>query len=347
MSGADVDPAPPALATDPHPLARLSVTLGVLGDLLHDADLGHQPSGSQLREASTLSRHLLSIGLVAAGETIRRGEYAHAARPLTVAQYCEHALDSLRDPTVTRTGLTRLQAVHPAPDSPDPNDRLEAAVAAWQAAARAEAGRTVPSSEVLRTVALQGVHLYAVAHRALTANGPETIDPDAHASQALLDAATTAQQAATGWANVFTLTRPTLAFAEASRQLFTVLEDTGHDLDPRTPSPDLDAARALTDLRVASRTVADVLVQTRNHPEWLLASGQLWTRNTGRTTLVEMKRHRRRHYRGAGPADLGDLGADWRTAARDARAAANQLDLAIHRHPEHRHALPPLIERTL
>lgn len=69
--------------------------------------------------------------------------------------------------------------------------------------------------------------------------------------------------------------------------------------------------------------------------------------HTGRTTLIEYKRHRRHFYRGAGPADLGDLGPDWRAAAREARTAANQLDLAIHRSPEHRQALPPLIERTL
>lgn len=344
VSGADPDPAPPALASDPHPLARLAVTLGVLGDLLHDGDLGPQPTGSQVREASTLTRHLLAIGLVAAGETIRRGDYADATRPLVLAQYCEHTLDTLSDTTLTRTGLTRLRSVHPAPESPDRNDRLEAAVDAWQAAARGEAGRIVPSSEVLMTIALQGVHLYAVTQQALTAYGLDALDPDGKAVGALTAAAAAAQRAAAAWPNVLTLTRPTLAFAEASRQLYTVLEDVGHELD-HAPAP--VAARALTDLRAAARTVADVLAQTRNHPEWLLASGQLWTRNTGRTTLVELKRHRRRHYRGAGPADLGDLGPHWREAARATRSAANQLDLAIHRSPEHRQALPALIERTL
>lgn len=333
---------------DDHPLARLSVTIGVLADLLHGAELDAADNAAQLRQATTLTRHLLAIGRLVAGETFRRGAYSDATRPLVVAQYCERALDSLSDTRLSRTGLSHLRAVHPLADSPDLGDRLEAAVHAWDAAARGEAGRVIPSTEVLRTITLQAIHLYAVTQQALTLDGADTLDPDAAASAALRDAAAAADKAAPGWAPLHSHTRPSLAFATASRDLFTILDDLTPALDPRQPDPTVDPLRALTDLRAAARAVHEIAAQTRRTPQWLVLNQQVHVPNPGRKTILELN-HRRFTRPFLRPATFDDLGTfpdQWRRFGSAAHAAATQLDLAIDRHPRWP-VLPAPIERSL
>jgi hypothetical protein len=54
------------------------------------------------------------------------------------------------------------------------NERLDAALRTWANVGRDELNRTVPSTEVLRNIANQGRHIYAVTDRLLHAPGQHT-----------------------------------------------------------------------------------------------------------------------------------------------------------------------------
>lgn len=228
----DITPADP---TDPHPLAQLAVTLGAFADLAHHARATQQPVLDNPGEATTTVRHVLALGLVAAGYAISHGPYADANRPLAVAQYAERVLDTLADERVTPTSLDRIRVVAPHPAPATLNDRLEAALHAWTGAAHAETARRVPSTDVLRGLANQSVQLYAVTHQALSAHHPDRLDPERAISAALVHAARAAQATDPLWARLTTMTRPTLEYVAASRTLFAVLNNVSDQLPHPTP----------------------------------------------------------------------------------------------------------------
>ena len=90
-------------------------------------------------------------------------------RLLAIARYAEHALDTLGD-VKGPSGLNRVASFAP-PSSPlCPNEELEAWLRAWAGHARLELARTVPSTEVLRDIANQARHLYAVSARLVAAS---------------------------------------------------------------------------------------------------------------------------------------------------------------------------------
>src|SRR6185503_3581132 len=68
-------------------------------------------------------------------------------------------------------GLDRITSTAP-PDHPNTlNERLEAALRTWAITGRDELNRTAPSTEVLRNIANQGRHIYAVTDRLLRTPG--------------------------------------------------------------------------------------------------------------------------------------------------------------------------------
>lgn len=340
----DITPADP---TDPHPLARLAVTLGAFADLMHHARATGAPVLNRPGEAATTARHVLALGLVAAGHAIGHGPYAGADRPLAVAQYAERVLDTLADAHVTPTSLDRLRSVAPLAGSGDLNDRLEAATYAWSVAAHAETARRVPSTDFLRGLANQSVQLYAVTHQVLSANDPGRLDPDDQASAALVEAARATKATDPLWAPLTTMARPSLEYAESSRALFAVL----NEITERIAQPDhgqLDTARVLADLTAAVHTVADVMGVTHYLPERLAQSELLHTpKADARNTLEELTTRRRMHTRVVTAAELADLPTQWRLASVAAGKAVVQLDAALARQPRRIDAVVPVLNHTI
>lgn len=341
---ADITPADP---TDPHPIARLSVTLGAFADLMHHARATGTPVVDRPGEAATTARHVLALGLVAAGYAIGHGPYADADRPLAVAQYAERVQDTLAEVHVTPTSLDRLRSVAPLAGSGDLHDRLEAATYAWSGAAHAETARRVPSTDFLRGMANQSVQLYAVTHQVLAANDAGRLDPDAQVSAALVEAARATQATDPLWAPLTTLARPTLEYVETSRTLFAVLNETTKQLAQPDPGR-LDTARALADLAAAVQTVADVMGVTHYLPERLAQSQLLHTpKADARKTLEELTTRRRMHTRVVTAAELGDLPTQWRLASVAAGKAVAQLEAALGRQPRRIDGVVPVINHTI
>lgn len=323
----DLTPGDPA---DPHPMTRLGVTLGALADLLHGAHQAEQPVLDQPGEAAATARHILAIGLVAAGFAVGRGPYSDANRPLAVAQYAERVLDTITNPDITITSLDRLRAVAPLFHPATLNDRLEAALHHWEIAALAETYRAVPSSDVLRTLANQSTHLYAVTSGLLlAAPDADWLDPQARLSAALVQAAKAARATDAHLARLTTLARPSIGFAAASRDLFTVLGDISTEL--QTPGRDtLDRQRALADLGAATHTIADLWARTRYLPDRLARSGLLHTPKANtRPTIEDLTTKRRMHTRIADPADVAPLTETWHLAAAATRHVREQVELGL------------------
>ena len=161
----DIRPADPL---DPHPLARLSCRLGALGDLL--AQARSERAGTVYSEGLHREEHqvaltstVLAVASSAARTAVTASHLDDVDRPLAVARYATAAIDTLGPTTATPGPIARLASVSPVTRPRTLNDRLEAGVAAWLTAARAELDRTIPSTASLANIANQTVHLCAAA----------------------------------------------------------------------------------------------------------------------------------------------------------------------------------------
>ena len=218
----DLGPADPS---DPHPLPRLSCTFGALADLLvadRDREVSMLHDDAQV---AALMAHIIALTAVAARHTIGHCRVTDADRPLRVAQFSEHAVDALG--TVGRPhGLDRIISTAP-PDHPTTlNERLEAALRTWAIAGRDELNRTVPSTEVLRNIANQGRHIYAVTDRLLQAPGQHLAtrqDQSPKVNRALREASDALRHADDQWACVTTAMPPSHDYVAMARDLCTIV----------------------------------------------------------------------------------------------------------------------------
>jgi len=142
-----------------------------------DVLAGHRASGrATLTDDSQIAaamRHVLSLTAVAARHTLRRVAIAEADRPLLVAQYAQRAVDALE----ARSGYPQLWTVtstNPPLTARNLNDRLEIGLRAWSAAAARHLQYPVPSTDLVRNIANQGVHIAAVTHAVLAARPRHT-----------------------------------------------------------------------------------------------------------------------------------------------------------------------------
>lgn len=334
----DVRPADPL---SPEPLPRLSCTLGVAADLMaedrgqvtHDVDAGFESLDSA---TAPVLAHVLGIIHVAASHAVRVGPLSDIDRPLAIARYSATALDMLGD---VRRGPPMLAAASFSPPS-NPvslNERLESGLRQWVTAARAELNRTVPSTDVIRNVMNQGMHLYAVSARLLEAAecAGEPVGETAAAARGSLHAAMEEMsQADRLWGSVTTAMPPSHEYVAAARELHTVLTDVTHDgLHPRginEIAKNLDIGQSLADLRYAAGDVADLVRDVQHLPDPLLQSGLLFAPASKLTPSVE-----RLHERAAGkyvavlPVEAPDLVTAARTVTRGSDLAAQALDRAI------------------
>ena len=323
---ADITPSDP---TDPHPLARLSVTLGALADLIQqDASTGRVllPAPG---EAAGAARQILTLGAVAARHALTHGAITDADRPLAVAQYAERAIDLLRDTARRPVDLDRLTAISPNRARGSANDRLEAAIHDWGAAGRFETTRLVPCVDVLRTFANQGAHMYAVTHQLLHTDRADTSAQEdvGRAAEALTCAARALRLADREWARLTTATRPTHEFVTASRDLFAALQDVTQML--KAEPAGLDAQRAVRDLALGAETLAELVTATQTLPSRLIKSNLLFApAKTLKPTVDRLTSRRTGKLVAANAADLPDLPERWLSAvdaARDVTARVRPL----------------------
>ena len=221
----DIRPADPL---DPHPLARLSCRLGALGDLFAQARTeraatvyseGLHREEDQVALISTM----LAVAASAARTAVTASNLDDVDRPLAVARYATAAVDTL-GPTAALGPIARLASVSPVTGPRTPNERLEAGVAAWLTAARAELDRTIPSTATLANIANQTVHLCAAAE--VLARRPEGTGIRGSAEwqrRSLRAAARDAMTADHRWRTVSTAARPSHGYVDAARDLTKVL----------------------------------------------------------------------------------------------------------------------------
>lgn len=329
----DLGPADP---TDPHPLPRLSCTFGALADLLvadRDREVSMLHNDVQV---AALMAHVLTLMAVAARHTMGHCRVTDADRPLRMAQFAERAIDALG--TSGRLhGLDRITSTAP-PDNPTTlNERLEAALRTWANAGRDELNQTVPSTEVLRNIANQGRHIYAVTDRLLQVPGQHVAtrqDQSPQVSGALSEASEALRHADDQWAGLTTAMRPSHDYVTAARDLFKVLKEIGQIPQPRPAKtePTLDVAQALADLNIASRDLADLMHETRHLPEVLIRSELLFSADrTLKPTVERLADRARGRYVAVDVTDQPNLAPMAHQAATQSLHASEVLHAGLAR----------------
>jgi len=330
----EVQPADPA-STDP--LDRLSCTLGVLADMVvaersRSTNIpGLDPLRDDTQVAPVMAR-VLAMTFVAARHALAHIPLQDADRPLTIARYAERSLDAIGD--VDRpSALTRVPSFSPPSSPRGANEQLEAALRAWASLARIELARTVPSTEVLRNIANQARHLYAVNAR-LVADSLSQGHLSQHAAQAihleLREAAQVMHALQQQWETVTTATRPGHEYVTATTNLHASLSAIEREI--LLPGEKVDVTRrvdvteALTDLRYAATDLVELTHAGAQLPEPLIRSEQLFA--PARILPSTMERvHDRNHGRYV--AIRLTEGAALINAAQEGSRAAQQVRTAL------------------
>src|SRR5665647_1025855 len=280
----EVHPADPAST---HPLDRLSCTLGVLVDMVvtersRTTNIpGLDPLRDDAQVAPVMAR-VLAMTVVAARHALAHIPLQDADRPLAIARYAECSLDAIGD--VGRpSALTRVASFAPPSSPRGPNEQLETALRAWASLARREMARTVPSTEVLRNIANQARHLYAVNAR-LVADSFTRGHLSEHAAESVHDELREAAQVMHAlqkqWETVTTATRPGHEYVTATTNLHASLSAIERDI--LLPGEKVDISRrvdvdaALTDLRYAATDLVELTHAGAQLPEPLIRSEQLF-----------------------------------------------------------------------
>ncbi len=280
----DVQPADPAST---HTLDRLSATLGATADMVvaersrTTTIPGFDPLRDDAQVTPVMAR-VLAMTLIAARHTLVNIPLREADRPLAIARYAEHALDTLGD--VNRSSALNQVASFAPPSPPrGPNEELEAALRGWAAHARSELARTVPSSKVLRDIANQARHLYAVSAAvttvsfttgSLSSRDAELVHTELRAAGEVMH---TLQQQ---WQTVTTATRPSHEYVTATTALHTRLSII--DAESLSASNQINSAlrinvdQALADLRYAATDLVELTNTASLLPEPLIGSGLLF-----------------------------------------------------------------------
>jgi hypothetical protein len=159
----------------------------------------------------------------------------------------------------------------------------EAALRDWATHARSELARTVPSTEVLRDIANQARHLYAVSTALATVSftSGNLSGPEVERVHVELGAATRVMHAVQQqWETVTTATRPSREYVAATTALHTRL--TTIESERASPGNHTDPARrinvnqALADLRYTATDLVELTHKAAVLPEPLIRAGLLF-----------------------------------------------------------------------
>jgi hypothetical protein len=338
IKATDLSPGPDAQPADPastHTLDRLSCTLGALADLVaaERSRATTIPGLDPLRDDTQVTpvmARVLAMTLVAARHTLVNIALQEADRPLLIARYAARALDALGD--VDRpSGLNQVASFSPPTSPRGPNEQLEAALRSWATHARNELARTVPSTEVLRDIANQARHLYAVSTALVmdsvtagTLSGPDAglVHLD------LNEAALVMHRLQEQWKTVTTATRPNHEYVTATTALHTRLTtieserpSPGNHIDPRRR---INVDQALADLRYAATDLVELTYTAALLPEPLIRAGLIFA--PARILPATLERmHDRNHGKYVAiqlteGAELIDAAQEGSIAARHAQA---------------------------
>jgi len=322
--------------TSPHPLDRLSCTLGVLADMVaaERSRTTHIPGFDPLRDDAQITpvmARVLAMTVAAARHALAHSPLQDLDRPLAIARYAEGALDTLGD--VERpSGLNRVASFAPPSSPRGPNEELEASLRAWAGHARLELARTVPSTEVLRDIANQARHLYAVSARLVAASVTAGHLPE-HAAQVvhvdLREAAQIMNHLQQQWATVSTATKPSHEYVTATTILHASLSAV--EREHLLPGAQVDFARridlgeAMSDLRYTATDLVELTHAGAQLAEPLIRSGLLFA--PARILPSTMERvHDRNHGRYVAiqlneAAELIDAAQRGSSAARHIRSS--------------------------
>lgn len=314
-------------ATDPHPMARLTCTLGALADLLHDAP----PLGpSAQRDMADATARILSVASVAARHTLTgcriqdAASLEDAARILEVAVWAERSIDRLGSRSLDAASLEHIGATIADRSSDALNDRLEVARTDWSAAARAEVGLLIPSVDVMRVIANQSAHLYGVTAQLLRQD-PDLAKMSNGVVPRLSWAAEAFRAADQEWVGITALSRPSNEFLSEARSLLSVINEVARH-NPTAALESFDGRRAFRDLVSLSSTIADLAAATRDLPGQLARSHLLFG---SRDKLADSTRRLNiRPSKRAIPLSLEDtigLQARWGEACLTAGSVAHEL----------------------
>ena len=334
----DVAPADP---TSTDPLDQLTCTLGLLADMVvtERSRTTPMPGFDPLRDDAMVApvvARVFAMTIVAARDALAHIPLQDADRPLAIAQYAEHSLDALGD--VDRpSGLSQVASFAPPSSPGTPNEELEAALRAWAGHARTELATTIPSTEVLRDIANQGRHLYAVSARLATASftaGHLSEDAARAVHEELRQPAQIMHRLQQQWETVTTATKPSHEYVTATTTLHSTLTAIEQESllpgDHVEPARRIDLDQAMTDLRYAATDLVKLSYTAAQLPEPLIRSGLLFA--PARILPSTMERiHDRNHGRyvpmlleeAEALIDVAQSGA---TAARDVRAT---LELSL------------------
>jgi excisionase family DNA binding protein len=281
-TAADVPPADPAST---NPLDQLTCTLGLLADMVVTERSRTTPTpGDPLREDAQVApivARVFAMTIVAARHALAHIPLQDADRPLAIAQYAEHSLDALAD--IDRPSALNRVASFAPPSSPrTPNEELEAALRAWAGHARMELAKTIPSTEVLRDIANQARHVYAVSARLAAASftaGHLSEDAARAVHEELRQPAQIMHRLQQQWKTVTTATKPSHEYVTATTTLHASL--TAIERECLLPSVHVDPAmridldQALVDLRYAATDLVELTLAAAQLPEPLIRSGLL------------------------------------------------------------------------
>jgi excisionase family DNA binding protein len=328
----DVRPADPA-STDP--LDRLTCTLGLLADMIvtERSRTAPTPGFDPLRDDAQVApvvARVFAMTIVAARHALAHIPLQDADRPLAIAQYAEHSLDALGD--VDRPSALNRVASFAPPSSPrTPNEELEVALRAWDGQARIELAKTIPSTEVLRDIANQARHVYAVTARLAAASftaGHLSEDAARVVHEELRQPAQVMQRLQQQWETVTTATKPSHEYVTATTTLHASLTAIERESllpgDKVNPARRIDLGQAMADLRYAATDLVELTHAAAQLPEPLIRSGLLFA--PARILPSTMERiHDRNHGRyvpirleeGEGLVDAAQKGS---SAARQVRA---------------------------
>lgn len=317
----DIRPADP---TDAHPMAKLSCTLGAMADMVrHARDAGVDVLAED-GEVAGVALHVLSLTAVTARYAIQTGDLVDAVRPVLVGSYAQRVMGTLRDVAVHPVSLGQLTSVAVAAKPKTSNERLEAAIYNWSAAAKREVGRPIPSASALRQIADRGAHLSEVrAQLEVDANGEAAIQ--------FRRSATALARATKAWGSLTSLTRPDYEFVAASHELNAALKSLQGQIVDRSPSVNRAAVVVHLDRGIAA--VDGFMSLTRSHPNRLLAAGILRGPARGLKPTAERLRDRAQgNFIPATLADVPELQAKWRAAGESlsrARVLAAEVAPAL------------------